>query len=337
MSAVARPALFPGPLTLAERAAVGEDYFQRCYGYALMATVALAATALALAYGDSQRGALVATSAIAVLVAAAALAVRDGYEWLRRHPYTLVLAGPAVALLCLWHAIDANAVYFPALAPLAIVPCVAQDRCQQLAVIGSLAAGTFIAALEDTRLPRLQGTGELASSTLAVLVLGALLMVIIDWWARKVLLAPDASEVTPSQRVQDPDGVEGRRSGVEVERSDGAEAERDNRIERIRTIVTAEPVAFENLQIVAMQRLTGRQLQLLYLVRENLSSEDIAYWLNIKPNTVRTHIRNIRARLDVVGRGAATYALAHRLPDLPEGFPQQTQSIDHKEPLPPAV
>jgi len=133
-----------GPLTLAERAQVGEQYFRSCFAYALISAVVLGVVALALGYSDGQPGAGPATAGLAVMVAAAALATRvsGGYEFLRRHPYALAGAGPLIALVCLWHRADANALYFPALAPLAVAPPFAQDRRQQMTVIVSLAVGT---------------------------------------------------------------------------------------------------------------------------------------------------------------------------------------------------
>jgi hypothetical protein len=307
-----------GPLTLAERAQVGEEYFRSCFTYALVAAVALSGVAVILGYSDGQPGAGAATAALAVLAgAAAAVAVRvsGGYERLRRYPYALAGVGPLIALVCLWHRIDANALYFPALAPLALAPCVAQDRRQQMTVIVSLAAGTCLGALEDTSLPRLQEAGELASSTIAVVVIGLLLAILIDWWARKVLLAPDYIQQTSGRAEAEP------QRPPQASEAEPASA----KLERIGRIARAGPQAFVELDIEGMEKLTGRHLQLLYLIREGLSQRDVAMHLCLADATVRRQVDAIRSRLQLVSSGTATASVASQLPALPTGFP------DHRE------
>jgi LuxR family maltose regulon positive regulatory protein len=48
--------------------------------------------------------------------------------------------------------------------------------------------------------------------------------------------------------------------------------------------------------------LTGRELEVLRLLTTHLSSTEIARQLTISPNTVRTHIKNIYAKLDAHSR-----------------------------------
>lgn len=61
-------------------------------------------------------------------------------------------------------------------------------------------------------------------------------------------------------------------------------------------------------------QLTRREREVLRLVAEGLTNALIAERLNISPNTVATHVKNLYEKLDVAGRAqAAAWAVTHGL------------------------
>jgi two-component system nitrate/nitrite response regulator NarL len=65
---------------------------------------------------------------------------------------------------------------------------------------------------------------------------------------------------------------------------------------------------------VAASRLTARELDVLALLVEGADTAQVARRLFLSPNTVRTHIQNILAKLQVHSRlEAASYAVRHGL------------------------
>ncbi len=293
------PAALLSPLTLSERVAVGESFFRRYYSVTLYATVLLAAIAVFLA-SLNPRTPATGTLVVAALVCVAVRAgLRpNGYDWLRRHRYAVVLAGPLTALSSLWPAVDANAVYFPALAPLALIAGLAQRRRERIAVIGSVALGTLVAALLDTRAPELSMPDELAGATIGVAIVGLLLGVVVDWCARKVLLAPEdldgpaATAVVPSPH----------------------DAEADPRIGRVNAISRASNQELEQRRPQMLVSLTAREVQILFLIAERLDRYDIADRLSISPKTVDKHVQHVREKTELTGTGRPTSWLTLHLP-----------------------
>jgi NarL family two-component system response regulator LiaR len=65
------------------------------------------------------------------------------------------------------------------------------------------------------------------------------------------------------------------------------------------------------------EQLTPREIDVLRLVAEGLSNQDIATQLSLSEWTIRTHLRSIMAKLNLVNRTqAALYALREGLADL---------------------
>jgi DNA-binding NarL/FixJ family response regulator len=65
------------------------------------------------------------------------------------------------------------------------------------------------------------------------------------------------------------------------------------------------------------RQLTPRELQVLSLLVEGMSSKAIARTLTISTNTVRTHIENILTKLQVRSRlEAVAFAVRHRIVSL---------------------
>ncbi|HKI28615.1 MAG TPA: response regulator transcription factor [Actinomycetota bacterium] len=65
---------------------------------------------------------------------------------------------------------------------------------------------------------------------------------------------------------------------------------------------------------VQIERLTGRELEVLALLARGFSSHNIAGELHLAPNTVRTHVQNILTKLQVHSRlEAAAFAVHHGL------------------------
>ena len=60
--------------------------------------------------------------------------------------------------------------------------------------------------------------------------------------------------------------------------------------------------------------LTAREVEVLHLVAQGLSNEQVAEQLVISPRTVNTHLTSIYGKIGVGSRSAATrYALEHHL------------------------
>jgi DNA-binding CsgD family transcriptional regulator len=49
--------------------------------------------------------------------------------------------------------------------------------------------------------------------------------------------------------------------------------------------------------------LSAREMRLAVMIKNGMSSEEIASSLHISPETVKTHRRNIRKKLGLIGRG----------------------------------
>jgi DNA-binding NarL/FixJ family response regulator len=61
-------------------------------------------------------------------------------------------------------------------------------------------------------------------------------------------------------------------------------------------------------------RLTARELEVLRLVAQGLTNEQVAEDLVISPRTVETHLTSIYSKIGVSSRAAATrYAMQHHL------------------------
>ncbi len=56
-----------------------------------------------------------------------------------------------------------------------------------------------------------------------------------------------------------------------------------------------------------IEPLTGRELEVLCLLEEGLSNEEIAWKLALAPNTVKAHLRNIFDKLGVRSRAEAVH------------------------------
>lgn len=66
--------------------------------------------------------------------------------------------------------------------------------------------------------------------------------------------------------------------------------------------------------VLLARQLTPRELEVLSLLVEGMSSKDIARTLSISTNTVRTHIENILTKLQVRSRlEAVAFAVRHRI------------------------
>lgn len=293
------------PLTLSERVAVGEDFFQRFYRAALIITVLLAASAGVLAI-VSDHSAPTGTIVVALLIGAGAIGARraSSYDWLRRHRYALTIAGPLTAISSLWPTVDANAVYYPALAPLALSACVAQRRAERVAVIVSLAIGTAVAATLDARSPQLSSPEKLAGATIAVAVLGVLIAVVVDWCARRVLLEPDDRG---DERPALPDAL------VAAADDDRVDRDEQGRLNRVAVIAKASREQLTRLRPATLADLTARELQILFLVVEGLDRHDIGDCLSISPKTVDKHVERVRTKTGLTHTGRPTSWLTAQL------------------------
>jgi DNA-binding NarL/FixJ family response regulator len=85
---------------------------------------------------------------------------------------------------------------------------------------------------------------------------------------------------------------------------------------KLASMVTDRPSDEEREAALRASQLTGRELEVLVLLADGLSSNDIAAELDISLDTVRTHVKNILAKLGVHSRlQAALFAFRHRLVD----------------------
>ena len=74
--------------------------------------------------------------------------------------------------------------------------------------------------------------------------------------------------------------------------------------------------------VIATEKLSPRETQILALVASGYSNREIADELSIAYNTAKNHLRNILSKLDVKNRAqAAAYAVSHGL----VSFPQQSE------------
>jgi DNA-binding CsgD family transcriptional regulator len=282
--------------------AVGEEFFRECWSAALYVTMLLAVIAVILALLNGKTtptGTLVIAAAICL--GARAAQRPSGYEWLRRHRYATGLAGPVAALSSLWPAVDANALYFPALAPLALIACVAQRRRERIVVIASLALGTLVAAILDTRSPELSTSAELASATAGAAITGLMVGIVVDWCARKVLLAPDDLDADLLR-------------GNVVELRSAKTVDEDQQLERVSAISRASRDDLKRNQSKSLSGLTARELQIVFLTAEGLDRHDIADRLSISPKTVDKHVEHVRDKTGLRGSGRPTSWLTDQLP-----------------------
>jgi ATP/maltotriose-dependent transcriptional regulator MalT len=82
----------------------------------------------------------------------------------------------------------------------------------------------------------------------------------------------------------------------------------------LRLGATAEAARLTERDPPAGGRLTGREVQVLALVAVGKSNRDIAAALTISEHTVRRHLQNVFAKIDVSSRAAATrYVVTHHL------------------------
>jgi DNA-binding CsgD family transcriptional regulator len=275
---------------------LSEDFYERCYSAAIWATVMLCGVAVLLAFVDEQ-SAPEATITLAFLMAGLTIGLRGTrrYRWLRAHPNILIAVGPAIAVSALWPAVDENAIYFPALGVLALIACVGPGLRETVYVIGSAAAGTFVAALLDFRSPALGTSEQLATATLGVVICGALLAAIASWCAIWVM---EEAEIEPAEQLQLPPTL--KTDPVEEERP--ARAAEDATKHVALPIRAAEATARWLLAIrdllgsarfkAASSRLTNfraRELQVLLLRAGGFDQTEIAGFLSIAVSTVHRY------------------------------------------------
>jgi DNA-binding CsgD family transcriptional regulator len=53
----------------------------------------------------------------------------------------------------------------------------------------------------------------------------------------------------------------------------------------------------------AAPALSAREMRIALMIKNGLTSEDIAAYLQLSPETVKTHRRNIRKKLGLIGSG----------------------------------
>ena len=293
-----------------------ERYFVTTYFVALDATLGLCLVAILLALlnnNTSPVGSLI----VAVTAAGGTRVARTpgSYLFLRRHSWVLAFSGVSAAGCMLAPAMDANALYYPALAPLAIVPCVAARRQEIALVIGAIACGTFIAALADTRYPALARPSELTSSTFAVVIIGVLLAALIDWCAVSAgQPAVTAEDQGSRARGQDaPLTAISEHSALVVD--DSPPGARQPRFLNPPAILRAVRDGFRAIRPDLILRsglsLTARQLEVFYLMLADLDATRSAEWLGISVRSVRRHAAEGRRRA-----GLSNVEILERLPSI---------------------
>ena len=63
-----------------------------------------------------------------------------------------------------------------------------------------------------------------------------------------------------------------------------------------------------------IEKLTKRELQILHFIGHGKSSKDIAKKLNLSTSTIETHRKNIRKKIDLVGKGKLVeYAILNNI------------------------
>ncbi len=72
-------------------------------------------------------------------------------------------------------------------------------------------------------------------------------------------------------------------------------------------------LAKSSTRLEPIEQLTAREIELLNLVAEGLTNDQIAQRLALSPRTVERHLSNIYTKLGVSGKAARAAAVAHIL------------------------
>lgn len=274
-----------------------ERYFWNAYCIALDATLGLCAVAILLAVLN--RGTPPYGTVIVALIAAVGtrrMRTPSAYRVCRRHPYLVALPGVLSAACMLAPDMDANAIYFPALSGLALAPCVTTRRREIIAVIVITAGGTFISALADTRFPSLAEPAELTSSTFAVVIVGTLMAVLVNWCAIQSATQGASEQPERSQR-QLTTRTSTKPADPPRQPEESSTPTRPQRLLRPPTILRAVRDRFRAIAPLDLGvRLTPRQLQAFYLSKADLGPEEAAAWLGISLSMFKSHQSAARKR-----------------------------------------
>jgi hypothetical protein len=304
-----------------------ERYFWNAYCIALDATLGLCAVAILLAVLNSGTPPY-GTVTVALIAAAGTRMMRTpgAYSVCRRHPYLLALPGVLSAVSMLAPDMDANAIYFPALSGLALAPCVTTRRREIMAVILTTAAGTFIAALADTRFPSLAEPAELTSSTFAVLIVGTLMATLINWCA--IQSGTGGAPRRPDENERQHVARTSRASETNELAEPPPRPEQSPSPAQPRRLL--QPPAIlravrDQLRMIApldlgteLRPLTARQLQVFYLAKADLSPDRAAEWLRISLSMFKSHQIEGRKRT-----GLSDVEIVASLPEISE-YPKET-------------
>jgi DNA-binding CsgD family transcriptional regulator len=74
---------------------------------------------------------------------------------------------------------------------------------------------------------------------------------------------------------------------------------------RLTLLVNAieEAVSGLAMHLSVIPALSAREMRIAVMIKNGMTSEEIASYLHISPETVKTHRRNIRKKLGLIGRG----------------------------------
>ncbi|MDQ6804663.1 MAG: hypothetical protein M3065_06785 [Actinomycetota bacterium] len=289
-------------VTPGERARLGEGFYYRVYRESLAAIAVLSLGATGLSLLNPHR-AWLGTTLVCAAVGGGVVTVRSryserGYIFLRNHRHVPAMGAVLLAALPFWPAVDPNAIYFPAIAILGLIVSIAQRRREIAGTAIALAAGSVVSSITSSTSPAAHTPAGFVLPTLGVLVVGVLLALLVEYFARMAMIEPAVAEPDADPGAA---GVAGRRPASRITDQAG-DAALPRGVAEPSSKRTAD-TRLSELLCSARDRAhlhadgyTGREVQIFLLIHEGFTQTEAAGYLRIRPNTVHKMTAAVRRR-----------------------------------------